>query len=243
MPYDPDRHHRRSIRLRGYDYRQAGAYFVTICTYGRQQLFDDLARRQIAEHQWLALAHAGERGKAGGHVALDAFVVMPDHIHGIIVITTPNDDSADRAGFVGGDDPAEAQQGLALNTAGMIYDDIAKRTPACSPGAPAAPLHRGAADAHADAVDDAPRGPRSNVAAGSLGAIVRSYKAAVSRRINSPHHIGPVWQRGYYEHIIRDESELGAVRRYIAANPARRAEARDDIHALLARMETKERRP
>jgi hypothetical protein len=55
MPFDPDRHHRRSIRLRGYDYAQAGAYFVTICTDNREMFFADAALRQIAEKCWLAI--------------------------------------------------------------------------------------------------------------------------------------------------------------------------------------------
>ena len=86
MPYDPQHHHRRSIRLHGYDYAQAGAYFVTICTHMRQHLFSNPHLRQIAEEQWVALDHAGSRGACGGRVTIDTFVVMPDHTHGIIII-------------------------------------------------------------------------------------------------------------------------------------------------------------
>jgi hypothetical protein len=63
MPYDPARHHRRSIRPPGYDYARPGYYFVTICTAARRPLFDDPARRRIAEEQWVALRRAGERGR------------------------------------------------------------------------------------------------------------------------------------------------------------------------------------
>src|SRR5213080_2239480 len=91
MPYDPNRHHRRSIRLPGYDYTQPGAYFVTICTHERQCIFDNPALRRIAERQWLALVRSEQRGAVGGRVELDAWVVMPDHIHGIIVIGAPFD--------------------------------------------------------------------------------------------------------------------------------------------------------
>jgi putative transposase len=63
----------------------------------------------------------------------------------------------------------------------------------------------------------------NNVAPDSLGAIVRGFKAAVTRRINrlpdAPDH--PVWQRNYYEHIIRNEESLNQIRAYIATNPAR----------------------
>jgi hypothetical protein len=81
-----------------------------------------------------------------------------------------------------------------------------------------------------------------NVAPGSLGAIVRSYKAAVARRLNRQRRApgAQVWQRGYWERIIRDVRQLEATRRYIAENPARWAEDRDDIDLLLARMHMKE---
>ena len=52
MAYNAQVHHRRSIRLRGYDYAQAGAYFVTICTHERTMLFVDLSMRGIAEEAW-----------------------------------------------------------------------------------------------------------------------------------------------------------------------------------------------
>ena len=86
--YDPDRHRRRSLRLRGYDYSQAGAYFVTICVQGRALLFgavrdatmvlSDVGR--IAEQEWLRTPLARP------NVDLDAFVVMPDHLHAILLI-------------------------------------------------------------------------------------------------------------------------------------------------------------
>jgi REP element-mobilizing transposase RayT len=79
---------------------------------------------------------------------------------------------------------------------------------------------------------------RINVVPGSLGAVVRSYKAAVSRRINACRdRLGAaVWQRGYYERIIRDARELAAVRRYIADNPRRWAAQRESLDVLLAEM-------
>lgn len=86
MPYDPNRHHRRSIRLREYDYTQPGFYFVTICTHARLRLFDDPALRRIAEEQWATLNDAGLRGAHAGRVSVDTWSVMPDHVHGIIVI-------------------------------------------------------------------------------------------------------------------------------------------------------------
>jgi len=83
MPFDPTRHHRRSIRLAGYDYTQAGAYFVTICTHRREPLLASISPTEYTLTQvgqfvarcWLALP------RHFPHAMLDAWVLMPDHIH------------------------------------------------------------------------------------------------------------------------------------------------------------------
>jgi putative transposase len=79
MNYDPTNHHRRSVRLQGYDYSQAGAYFVTICTNDRALFFEDNAIREIAERCWLEIPDHFPT------VELDEHIVMPNHVHGIIV--------------------------------------------------------------------------------------------------------------------------------------------------------------
>jgi REP element-mobilizing transposase RayT len=89
MSYDPERHHRRSIRLKGYDYAQAGAYFVTVCAQGRQCLYGDITddimhfndAGRMVERWWLELNHKFPT------VETDEYSVMPNHFHGIIVIT------------------------------------------------------------------------------------------------------------------------------------------------------------
>jgi len=165
--YNPDNHHRRSIRLRDYDYREEGVYFVTICTLQRQCLLGDALGGEIQlNHFGLAVEECWEaipshfRG-----VELDGFVVMPNHVHGIIVLV-------------------DSMQG-----------DRARH---------ASPLHFQ---------------PRSQ--SGSLGTIVGSFKSAATRRINDSQgtHGQPVWQRNYYERIIRKENELNSIREYIACNP------------------------
>lgn len=88
MRFNPDVHHRRSIRLQGYDYAQAGAYFVTICTQDRECSFGNIVDGKmrlnnlgevVAESwQWLAIRYR--------HVELDEWIVMPNHFHGILVI-------------------------------------------------------------------------------------------------------------------------------------------------------------
>ena len=78
--YGGDKHHRRSIWLKGYDYAQPGAYFATIVTHDRETLFDDPVFCRVAETMWQRISCHSP------HVKLDEWVVMPNHIHGIIVI-------------------------------------------------------------------------------------------------------------------------------------------------------------
>jgi REP element-mobilizing transposase RayT len=101
MPFNPDVHHRRSIRLQGYDYTQAGAYFVTICTGQKQCILGEVVdgavvlsrygRLAVMCWEWLAQHYP--------YVELDAWVVMPNHLHGIIVISDAEDaDGLSRGG-------------------------------------------------------------------------------------------------------------------------------------------------
>ncbi|KPL89058.1 transposase [Ardenticatena maritima] len=176
-PYDPNRHHRRSIRLKGYDYTQPGAYFVTICTHERAHLFGRVvdgemvlnAWGEIVRDEWFRTADI----RANVELYADEFVVMPNHVHGIIWI---------------------------------VETDLVGAQRRCAPTGPS------------------PGGiTPNNVAPGSLGAIVRAFKSAVTRRINIQRNTpgGRIWQRNYYEHIIRTQRALHAIRRYIADNPRR----------------------
>ena len=88
MKYDPAIHHRRSIRLKDYDYSQAGAYFVTICTQGRECLLGEVVDASIALSQYGVIVEQvwHQIPYHFTHVTLDAAVIMPNHFHGIIVI-------------------------------------------------------------------------------------------------------------------------------------------------------------
>jgi REP element-mobilizing transposase RayT len=152
---------RRSIRLGAHDYRAGGAYFVTVCTLRRRRLFGRIAggvlrpsaAGEIVAEEWerTAVLRSG--------VALDALVVMPDHVHGILVL---------------------------------------------EPGSLAEPSGR-------------------TLAGGSVGAIVAQFKAACARRINLARATpgAAVWQRGYYERIVRGPDALPRIRGYIIDNPHR----------------------
>jgi REP element-mobilizing transposase RayT len=208
MKYDPDIHHRRSIRLREYDYSANGAYFVTICTEGRECLFGEIlnatmlmndAGRMVVE-SWLKLPD-----KFPG-VELDEFVCMPNHFHGILVINANG-----IANVVG-----------ALLAAPM-FPAVAPMFPAAAPMFPAAaPLFPTAAPliksykSKAGAASSAP----------TLGQMMRVFKSISAIDVNRAlYRQGqPLWQRNYYERVIRNDVELSAVREYIQFNPANWAE-------------------
>ena len=88
VAYDADKHHRRSIRLRNYDYAEAGAYFVTLCVEGRACLFGDIVDEDIRLNDIGCMVRAAWEGLPSHYpgVEIDAFVVMPNHVHGIIVL-------------------------------------------------------------------------------------------------------------------------------------------------------------
>jgi REP-associated tyrosine transposase len=200
MPIDPDRRHRRSIRLRGYDYAQAGAYFVTICARQHQSLFDDETLRQIAEECWLAIPNFNPG------VELDEWVVMPNHLHGIVV-------------FVG--EQGAGEEGGFSNTptaAGVGKPGVLSNTPT---GA--------ARTIDAGGRDVANRFSVMSPQRGTLGLVIRKYKAAVTGKCRGIDRFDFAWQSNYFEHIIRDEHELDVIRRYIASNPANWDLDRDNI--------------
>lgn len=91
MSYDRDIHHRRSIRLKGYDYAQSGAYFVTVATRDRLCLFGDVVEEKMCINVAGAMVQKvwDELPSRFPTIGLDAFVVMPNHVHGIIVLPQP----------------------------------------------------------------------------------------------------------------------------------------------------------
>lgn len=88
MGYTPEKHHRQSIRLKGYDYAQAGAYFITLCTHGREYLFGEVVNGVMRLNEWGTIVREEwiKTAVLRPRVVLDAFVVMPNHLHGIIVL-------------------------------------------------------------------------------------------------------------------------------------------------------------
>ena len=126
MPYDSFKHHRHSIRLRGYDYSQAGAYFVTICEVNRECIFGDVVNGEMCPNQFgeIVLKWWNELPNYYPPVELDEFVVMPNHMHGTIVITDVGAGSS-RPGS-GRDDPAPTEKRTLGQLVGYLKFQITK---------------------------------------------------------------------------------------------------------------------
>jgi REP element-mobilizing transposase RayT len=164
MTYNPDIHHRRSIRLREYDYSSIGGYFVTTCVQNRECLFGNIVddvmllsdAGRVVESVWNGLP---ERFP---FIELDAFVAMPNHVHFIVNIAVPTEND-------GADQGKRAGQG---------------------------------------------RAP-------TLDRIVGAFKSISASQVNRllSRTGQPVWQRNYYERVIRNDSELHGLRDYIIYNP------------------------
>jgi len=88
MTYNPDSHHRQSVRLKEYNYSSVGAYFITICVQGRECLFGEIVAGEIRLNDAGRLVAASWHGLPGRfqHVILDEFVVMPNHVHGVVIL-------------------------------------------------------------------------------------------------------------------------------------------------------------
>lgn len=161
--------HRRSIRLKNYDYSSFGYYFVTICAFNRDHTFGKIVDGsiflstigKIVHQNWLEIPNHYPK------VILDNFIVMPNHMHGIIQICNVN--------------------------VGVDYNQ---------------PLHRHKPRRHTF------QHPIPN----SIAYVIGTYKSSVKRYFTRQNVDLIVWQRNYYDHIIRDDNDLNRIRRYIDEN-------------------------
>jgi putative transposase len=208
MPYDPNRHHRRSIRLKGYDYTQPGAYFVTLVTYERMPLFGEIVNGEmrlndigrVAERCWLDIPSHFP------HVALDAFVIMPNHVHGILwIIESP---------------PGTAETERAKNFSPPSPPSPSPLSPP-SPLPPPSPLSRIPSSTRPPSSSQPPPTEHPRGTSKTIGSVIRGFKIGVTQWVRQNTDIYIVWQRNYYDRIIRNERALNAIRQYIIENPRR----------------------
>lgn len=201
MTHGQAKHHHRSIRLQGYDYSQPGAYFITICTQNSEYLFGDIADGEmvLGEAGRMVQGVWDELPMNYSGIETDAFIIMPNHIHGIIVIQPPD--------------------------VGPAASDVGAGPRACPDDAPPSPDmgHPHVGQPHLGQ----PRGvaPTKTM---SLPDVVHRFKTLTTKRYTDgvKHNgwkpfPGRLWQRNYWEHIVRNERELHRIREYIINNPAK----------------------
>ncbi len=190
MKFNPETHHRRSIRLKNYDYIQPGAYFITIVTNKRQCLFGKIENGvmrlnefgEIVRDEWF------KSNEIRREIVLNdyEFVVMPNHIHGIVWIVENNDMGTNGNIIVG------------ANGRSPLQKQSNKNQP---------PTH-----------SDSPLIRMSPKSISSFVAGFKSAVTKQINQLRQTPGI-PVWQRNYYEHITRNDDELQRIREYIINNP------------------------
>ena len=157
MTYNPPIHNRHSMRIKGYDYSKAGYYFVTICTHNHEYIFGEIEDGEIQYSEFGQIAAECWRwlGTQYEYVELDEWVLMPNHLHGIIILGR------------GGSRTARTVKYKAL------------------------------------------------------GSLIGAFKTTSTKIINELRHTPGVsiWQRNYYEHVVRGEEDLNQIRQYILENP------------------------
>jgi putative transposase len=196
MKFNPEKHHRHSIRLAGYDYSRAWAYFVTICTQDRECFLGDVIENQMILNQngiivrdcWFELL------KVFNNIRLPDVVIMPNHIHGIIIIQYQIKNHRSCRGLIHQTPDAD-----------LIHHphdvDLIHQIP------------------DMDLVEN-PEWILMRIPSLTLGKIIRHFKAQVTINIRKNSAVHFQWQRNYYEEIIRNNKEMEYKRGYIINNPS-----------------------
>ncbi len=185
--HNSNKHHRHSLRINKYNYSLPGAYFITICTYRKENILGYMidgkielnVLGKITVREWLKTFQIRK------NIQLDEYVIMPNHFHGIIILTE-NDGHNSSCPYKNNQNPYKCR-GTMHRAHPSTYESFGKPIP------------------------------------GSIPTIIRMFKSAVTREIKRLDYpfLYSIWQRNYYEHVIRNERELNRIREYIQSNPLR----------------------
>jgi putative transposase len=231
--YNPNIHHRRSIRLKGYDYSQAGLYFITICCYDKLCLFGEIIvpNNQSANNN-LAQMMLNDAGKIAHecwleipnhfpNVVLHEFVVMPNHIHGIIEFVGTKNISQNMKINDNISIQNELNENHATNNKiDMLHnlgslDDVGAKIISQNMDSD---KNRSLDDVGAKIISPL-RSPSK-----TIGSVVRGFKIGVTKWMRQNTNIHDVWQRNYHEHIIRNDQSYQKISNYIINNPTKWAD-------------------
>ena len=193
--YNPQIHNRRSVRLKGYDYSLEGLYFITICCHEKACLFGKIINAEMQLNDYGKIAHENwlKTAEFRPEILLDVFVIMPNHMHAVINI--------------------EARRGVSHTPAILQESQIIDKTVQLN----SSDNKNSIISVNNQGVCDTPllRSPSNTV-----GAIIRGYKASVTKQMNILGFDGTAWQRNYYEHIIKTPKAYDEISEYILNNPA-----------------------
>jgi putative transposase len=199
MRYNPELHHRHSIRFKGYDYSSVGAYFITLCTQSNIRLFGNIIDGQLQLNQvgqMVTMWHNKLEHKFPD-IRCDAFVCMPNHLHFIVVNT--------------GKPKSPSPVGADLRVC---------------PGTQTVPSMRKEAQHTASLPQTLPIPAPGQNSNSPLQKVVQWFKTMTTndyirgvKHKNWPPFKRKLWHRNYYEHIIRNDHDLNLIREYIANNP------------------------
>lgn len=199
--YNPQKHHRRSIRLQGYDYSQEGLYFITLCCQDRAHLFGEIVDGEMI------LNDAGLQAQKcwqdiPNHLAnavLHEYIIMPNHIHGIIEFVGANQYSPNNNSPNNG----SPNQTFSDNGNDVENNDKAKNLELVNGTKNFSPLPNATW-----------RSPSK-----TIGSVIRGFKIGVTKWMRNNTTVVNVWQRNYYDHIIRNEQDYERISEYIKNNP------------------------
>ena len=222
-----ERYGRRSVRLKGYDYTRDGAYFVTICTQGRERVFgtvvkgemllNDCGREAARCWTWLTEQYP--------YVHLDEWIVMPDHTHAIVIIANTNNEGApanvtdaNKHPHNGGTPSNVVDTAKHTHNGGAPSNDTVTNTP-CRGGSRTAQLRAASTTTPVNRTTDDT--PPASTQRKPLGRLIGAFKTVSTGRVNDLQRTpgAQLWQRNYHERVIRNNLAMDALRRYVANSP------------------------
>ncbi len=218
MRYNPNKHNRRSIRLKGYDYSQAGLYFVTICIQNRAFIFGNIQNGilNLNEYGKIAFAEWQRTEEVRSYCIIHEFIIMPNHIHGIIEIKDKGElksESTSELKFAPTKFQSPSQtigsiiRGYKIATIKKIKDLILERE------LEGKELKKNTGESKSENTGESKSENTDELKSDSTGEL----QFAPTRIIKSLNF--KIWQRNYYEHIIRNERAYNNIANYIINNP------------------------
>ena len=251
--YNPEKHHRRSIRLPGFDYSSPGVYFITIRAQSPGNWFGEIVKGEMRLNEAGLMVERIWNGipEKNPEVKIDFYMVMPDHFHGILMIMgeSENDEvgkdiagehkvrpySPSPYGMENDHDPNDRIKyaddgGSPDDASGSGWSGSGSRSKSCKGEPRVRPMILSTCPMLLSTRPITPKIPSipNGTADGSIGRIIQAFKSITTNKYITgvkendwQPFPGRLWQRNYYEHVVRNEDALRRIREYIMNNPVK----------------------